>query len=298
MLNFVLIFTYLILGYLFSKTVFYKQSIPNILNKLVIYISLPAMILLQIPKLQFSSDNLIPVVIAWSVIIVSAFLVIVISRFYQFTKDVEGALLLVVPLGNTSFLGIPIIEAYYGDVVLPYVLIYDQLGSFLALATYGTFIVSYYSSDTVVSGRVIIKKLFTFPPFLFLLIAFLFIGVEFNATVEYVLSIFSSTIVPFALLAVGMQLKLILPKNDIKPLSIALLIKLMIAPLIAIIICKIFNWNNEIAVVSIMEAGMAPMITAGVMASMAGIAPRLVSAILGYGIVLSFITTYLLYISL
>lgn len=92
-----------------------------------------------------------------------------------------------------------------------------------------------------------------------------------------------------------MQLQLRLPKDEIKPLSTALVIKLLIAPIIAIIICKVFDWSGEIATVSIMEAGMAPMITAGVMASMAGIAPRLVSAILGYGIVISFITTYILY---
>lgn len=37
-----------------------------------------------------------------------------------------------------------------------------------------------------------------------------------------------------------------------------------------------------------MEAGMAPMITEGAVASMAGLAPRLSSAIVGYGIILSF----------
>ena len=36
---------------------------------------------------------------------------------------------------------------------------------------------------------------------------------------------------------------------------------------------------------------MAPMITAGAIASMAGLAPRLSSAIVGYGILILFITT-------
>jgi hypothetical protein len=39
---------------------------------------------------------------------------------------------------------------------------------------------------------------------------------------------------------------------------------------------------------------MAPMITAGAIASMAGLAPRLSSAIVGYGILFSFITTYII----
>ena len=98
-----------------------------------------------------------------------------------------------------------------------------------------------------------------------------------------------------ALVAVGLQLQFKLPKEDLKPFSIALVIKLIIAPIFAIIICKIFSWDNEVSVVSIMESAMAPMITAGAIASMAGLAPRLSSAIVGYGILISFITTAILF---
>lgn len=295
MSNFILIFIYLIFGYLFSNTSFFRPNIPNILNKLVIYMSLPAMILLQIPRLELSSENMIPVIIAWIVILSSALLVLLVSRYFHFPKEIQGILLLLAPLGNTSFLGIPIIQSYYGDDAIPYVLIYDQFGSFLALATYGTFIVSYYSSAAQVSIKSIAKKLFTFPPFISLLLAFTMVGIDYNKTLENILYIMANTIVPFAVIAVGMQLQLILPKNDIKPLSIALFIKIIISPIIAIVICKLFGWHGEIANVSIMESGMAPMITAGAMASLAGISPRLISAILGYGILFSFITTYILY---
>jgi len=47
--------------------------------------------------------------------------------------------------------------------------------------------------------------------------------------------------------------------------------------------------------VSIMEASMAPMITAAAVASMAGLAPRLSSAIVGYGIILSLGTTWVVH---
>lgn len=295
MSNFILIFLYLFLGYIFSKTPFFNQKIPNLLNKTVIYISLPAMILLQIPKLTISQESAIPVIIAWSLLFISAILVLLMSRYFHFSKEVTGALLLVTPLGNTSFLGIPIIQAYYGNEALPYVIIYDQLGTFLALATYGTFIVSYYSSSTKVNIKLILQKLFTFPPFVFLLLAFMLVDIQYSSFVQNILIILSDTIVPFAVTAVGMQLVLRLPKEDLKPLSISLLIKLILSPIIAILICKLLGWNNEISTISIMEAGMAPMITAGAMASLAGLAPRLNSAILGYGIIISFVTTYILY---
>lgn len=295
MSNFILIFIYLLFGYIFSKTKFFNPYIPKYLNKFVIYFSLPAMILLQIPKLSISTNGMIPVIVAWSVMAISAILVFLVSRYLSFSKELTGALLLVTPLGNTSFLGIPIISSYFGEDALAYVIIYDQLGTFLALAIYGTFILSIYSSTTKLNLKILLQKLFTFPPFVFLLIAFMLKDISFTDTLESMLKILAATIVPFALLAVGMQLKLKLEKEDIKPFSVSLFIKLIISPIAAIIICKIFGWDSKVAAVSIMEAGMAPMITAGAMASMAGLAPRLSSSILGYGIVISFISTFILF---
>ncbi|WP_419133586.1 AEC family transporter, partial [Aliarcobacter butzleri] len=74
-----------------------------------------------------------------------------------------------------------------------------------------------------------------------------------------------------------------------------MIIKLLIAPLIAMIICQIFGWHNTAATVSIMEAAMPTMITAGAIASMAGLAPKISSAIEGNGTMISLFTTGLFY---
>ena len=293
--NFVLILLAIAIGYGINRLNIFSKDAPTILNQFVIYISLPAMILLQIPKLSFSMDTLIPIIIAWIVMFFSAILVLLLAKIFSFSKEITGSLMLVAILGNTSFMGIPIVNAYMGESAMPYVLVYDQLGTFIALAVYGTFIASYYSSKSQITFKIITFKVLTFPPFISLVAALFLMGVEFNPIISKVLAAFSSTIVPMALVAVGLQLQFKLPKEDLKPFSIALVIKLIIAPIFAIIICKIFSWDNEVSVVSIMESAMAPMITAGAIASMAGLAPRLSSAIVGYGILISFITTAILF---
>ena len=293
--NFVLILLAIAIGYGINRLNIFSKDAPTILNQFAIYISLPAMILLQIPKLSFSIDMIIPIIVAWIVMFISAILILVLSKFFSFSKEITGSLMLVAILGNTSFMGIPIVNAYMGESAMPYVLVYDQLGTFIALAVYGTFIASYYSSKSQITFKIITFKVLTFPPFISLVAALFLMGVEFNPIISKVLAAFSSTIVPMALVAVGLQLQFKLPREDIKPFTLALLIKLLIAPIIAIIICKIFSWNNDVSIVSIMEAGMAPMITAGAIASMAGLAPRLSSAIVGYGILISFITTAILF---
>lgn len=293
--NFVLILLAIVIGYVISRLNIFSKDAPTILNQFVIYISLPAMILLQVPKLSFSMDMVIPIVIAWSVMSISAILILLLSKFFSFSREITGCLMLVSILTNSSFLGIPIINAYMGESALAYVLVYDQLGTFIALATYGTFIASYYSNKTQLTFKIITLKVFTFPPVIALITSLFLMGVEFNPIISKVLNSFASTIVPVALVAVGLQLKLKLPKEDLKPFSVALSVKLIIAPIIAIGISSLFNWNNQASIVSIMEAGMAPMITAGAIASMAGLAPRLSSAIVGYGILISFITTGVLF---
>jgi len=292
--NFALIAIAILVGYVLQKFKIFPEETSNILNKYIIYIPLPAIILLQVPKLTFSFDVLIPTIIAWLVMGFSALIVLFFSKLLSWSKEVTGSLLLVAILTNSSIMGIPIIELYLGEESLPYVLIYDQLGTFLALAAYGTFVTAYYSVSGNIHAKVIVKKILTFPSFIALVIALLLLGQEFPPLISGVLGQFAATLVPVALVSVGLQLQFKLPKDDLQPLSIALLIKLVLAPIIAIGICYVFGWTNLAGKASIFEAGMAPMITAGAMASMAGLAPRLSVAIVGYGIILSFLTTYIL----
>lgn len=293
--NFALIFSAIFIGYILNKSDSFSKETPLILNQFILYISAPALVLLKIPQLSFSIETLIPVFIAWSVMSISAIAVFYLSKLFSFTKEVTGSLMLVAVLGNTSYLGIPIVSAYFGEDALGYVVMYDQLGSFIALSTYGTFISVYYSSTKEVDIRTLFLKILSFPPFIALIIALFFMGTSFHPVIQSVLASLASTIVPLALVAVGLQLHFRLPKEDMKPFGIALGVKLIFAPIVAIAICYIFSWDNKAAQISIMEASMAPMITAAAVASMAGLAPRLSSAIVGYGILLSFFTTWVVY---
>ena len=177
--NFALITLAIVVGYSLQKLNIFSKDTPTILNQFIIYISLPAIILLQVPKLVFSFDVLIPTVVAWLVMGISAILVLIISKVLLWSKEVTGSLMLVAILTNSSIMGVPIINAYLGSDALPYVLIYDQLGTFIALATYGTFVAAYYSNKTEVNSKMILTKIFTFPPFLSLIIALCFLEVEF-----------------------------------------------------------------------------------------------------------------------
>lgn len=255
------------------------------------------MILLQIPKLQFSTDNLIPVYIAWATMGGSAIAVLLASRYFAFTKEVTGSLMLVSVLTNSIFVGIPVTTAYYGTESLPFILLYDQLGTSIWLAVYGSIVISYYSSKGNFSFISIIKKVMRFPPLLAFISAILLSSYTYPDLISTLLELIALSVVPLALISVGLQLQFRLNPSEIKPFAVSLFIKLIIAPLIALVICLIFGWDQLlVGKVSIMESGMAAMITAGILASINGLAPRLSNAIVAYGIAFSIVTSWGLFI--
>jgi len=292
--NFLLIFVSIASGYLLQKTNTFSKDAAATLNQFVIYISFPAIILLQLPKINFSLEMLFPALIAWIVMFFCAIAVLFLSKIFNFSKEITGLLMLVGVLTNSSFLGIPIVKAYLGEEAIAAVLVYDQLGTFLAFTFYGTFVASYYASEHQLDFKLLTRKLITFPPFIALMLSFFLMGAEFPPAITSTLSALSATIIPLALVGVGLQLQFRLPKDDFKPFGVALFVKLLFAPLVAIVACEMLGFEGLFAQVSILEAGMAPMITAGVLASMAGLAPRLSASIVGYGILISFATTGLL----
>ncbi|NPA74057.1 MAG: AEC family transporter [Epsilonproteobacteria bacterium] len=271
-------------------------NLAKFLNIAIVYVSLPSLILLQIPTLEISHKALIPVAMAWVMTAVTASLILVLSKVYSFKPKETGSLLLVGVLGNTSFLGVPLIELFYGKDYTVYALLYDQLGSFIILATYGSVVIAYYGEDAKVDIKHIIRKVIAFPPFVSLVVAFALRGVQYPETVLYLLKILSSTLIPFALISVGYRLRFSVPLDERKPLYSAIFVKTVFAPLVAIALCLMFSDFDTVAKVSVLEAGMGPMITAAIMANLAGLSPRLTNAVTGYGILFSFVTLPIFYL--
>ncbi|HYE72008.1 MAG TPA: AEC family transporter, partial [Blastocatellia bacterium] len=108
------------------------------------------------------------------------------------------------------------------------------------------------------------------------------------------------TLGPAALLAVGYQLrfnKQLLHKHK-AVLSAGLCYKLLLSPLIVAAVYLIAPFDREQWLVTVLEAGMAPMITAAIIANEHGLDHELTSLMVGIGIPLSLLTVPLLFVLL
>ena len=296
MTNFIIIITYLLIGLILRKIPDFPENTAKTLNQFAIYVSMPALILLRLPHLALSREIMTPLVMPWFALLLSALLIWLLSRIFRWQRNVTGCLLLLVPLGNTSFFGIPMVRAFFGEQGIAYALLYDQFGSFLALASYGAAILSIYSShQTQLHVRYIVKRIIVFPPFIALILAILSQGVPFPDALNSLLSTLAGTLIPLVMIAVGMQLRLRLSRESTLHLVLGLSIKLVVIPIAALLVCRGFGLEGESVRVSIFEAGMPPMITAGALAVSADLSSDLAAAMVGIGMVASFATLPLIY---
>lgn len=265
------------------------------LNLYVIYAALPALILVQVPRLALSRELLVPVLMPWAVVVFAGLLVWVTCRLARWPREITGALLLLVPLGNTSFLGIPMVERFFGDGGIPYAILYDQFGSFLALSTYGTLILALYGGAGRPGPKEILKRIVLFPPFLALTAALALHGIALPGWLLALLEMTARSLVPVVLVAIGFQLRLRMPAAEVLPFVAGLTIRLLITPLVFLGMCMLAGLSGPAVQVSLFETAMPPMVTAGALASIAGLKPRLSSALVGFGIIASFLTLPLIH---
>ena len=292
MSNLVVVFVCLFLGLVFQRLRQFPKESAVALNAYAIYVALPALILNEIPKLTLDSRALLPIVVAWLVMVFAASVTFMCARYLHWSRSVTGAMLLVVTLGNTAFLGTPLVEAYLGEEAISYAILYDQFGSSIVLNTFGIFVASYYTERGQAESEPVWRKIMTFPPFLALILAFVLRFFETPVWMGEALSRLASTLVPVVMVAVGMQWRLRLTRGHRAPFTIALLLILVLEPLFAFGITQIFGFNGLAAHVAILQAGMPAMITAGALASAHDLEPRLASSIVGYSLMLSFFSVW------
>jgi len=290
MANIALLAVCLLMGIFLRKTDRMPASTPAALNGYVINLALPAAAIRYIHDLKLEPSLLLTGLMAWLLFGAAWLFFAGAGRVLKLSRRATGALVLVGGLGNTSFVGLPMIEAWYGKEFLGVGIIADQLGSFLVLSTLGVLAASIYSSGGVSPG-VMARKVILFPPFQALCLAFLLKPIPFHPMVVTVLQKLADTIAPVAIVSVGFQLIFGAARAQAKPLFAGLFFKLLLGPaLIALLYIGISGAADATMRVTLFEAAMPPMITAGIVAVDHDLEPDLVALMLWIGIPLSFLS--------
>lgn len=264
------------------------------INTWLLYLALPAVSLKYIPTIQWSLSMLFPLastVIVWAG---SHLFTALYSKHKRYGQRSRSTLELASGYSNTSFIGFPLIIAYFGEQYLSIAIICDQV-LFILLSTVGiiTAIKGDRKSGTAIEAKMILKKLFTFPPFIGCITALILPHFVNLAPVEPLFGKLAATVAPLALFSIGIQLRFNGWEKQRGQLSMVLLYKLLIAPLLVLAAAVITGVWGNVAKISIFEASMPTFITASVVAEQFNLNFRLVNLIIGIGILLGLMSTFM-----
>lgn len=261
-----------------------------VLNFLTINVALPALTILYGRKITVDWSLLVPISMAWIFFFLGYVFFRSLGIWLNWPPHLTGALMLTGGLGNTSFVGLPMIEAFFGKESLWVGMVADQAGSFFVLSTVGLAVAVRYGAGTFsVSGM--FRKILLFPPFLSLLAGISMRDVVLPIWLDQTLERLGQMLVPMALMSVGYGLRLQGLVHHRTTLAIGLVFKLVLAPVLLFILYSLTTVDRgPIFQVTIFEAAMPPMITGAIIAKEHGLDERISTLMVGLGIPLSLLT--------
>lgn len=278
-------------GMIFKSTKTIHPDAHKGINTWILYLALPAVSFKYLPKVQWSLEMLFPILSTVLIAVGSWMLMLFYSRIKNYSKRSRSTMELASGYSNTSFIGFPLIAAFYGEQYLSIAIICDQT-MFLMLSTMGIIAALKGGSKSgKISSRFILKRLFTFPPFLGCISALIlsqFFNLDFA---EPLFDKLAATVAPLALFSVGLQLKFNGSRKLIPQISTSMLYKLILAPLCVLVLALVFGIKEDIAKISIFEAAMPTVITSSIIAEQFRLNTKLINLIIGISILVGFVTT-------
>lgn len=279
-----LVLAMLLLGIVFAKLRAFPANAPEVINRVVLYVCLPAAVLLYVPRLEFDVDLLGVIAMPYLLLVAVLVAVALLARPLRLGLGERGALLLCLGLGNTSFLGYPLTRALLGDAALPYAVVYDQFGNGILLATFGLWVLARYGGDRPPTAGEMLRRILSFPPLWALVLGLTVMPAEPWHWLAGGLERLADAMLPLVMLAIGLSIQLRMPRREIGPLAAGLVLKLALLPLLAFALAVPLGLDGVMLQATVLEAAMPPMITAGALAIAHGLAPRLAAALVGYGL--------------
>ena len=279
---------YLLLGYLY-KVVFHDNS--KQLIEFIIYFSLPSIVFSKIYPLVLDEKILGLILMFVGFILFNLTLAFFVGRYIlRLERLLLATFMIMATFGNTSFIGFSYIDAFYGQDYIVYGLIYDLFGSFLLLVSLGMFIITWGSGrKNNIFG--IFKSVFLFPPTIMFFITVIAKNFDVPNFILLTTENLGSTLVPIAMIAIGMKLELKHIFQKFHIVSTAMLIKMIVVPIIVLVGFKLFYGIDETWVkVTIIEVAMPPMTMATVLAIKGGLDEKVAINSLVLGVLLSLLT--------
>ncbi|HUS17738.1 MAG TPA: AEC family transporter [Chloroflexia bacterium] len=249
------LFAVIVIGALLKTLGILPAEAAPLIARVVMTLTLPALVFTSMRRaydegIQITPGLLIQIpLLAYLVIAASGGLAWLAGRALELDRPQKGALMLASMFGSTAFLGYPLFEELarlqkIGATGSVAHVVYSEIGTLVALVTVGLMVASVYGEGAELTWR----NLLAVPraaPFIALAIGLLFYNDPLWPVITDLMKLMGSTTSFLMMLYLGMSIVGSGLLAYWKPILASQAIKLLFAPLLALILAVLFQMNGE-----------------------------------------------------
>ena len=267
------------------------EQVRHAITESVYYLLLPALVLVVLWRAPIGMDSVQISLLASMGIIFALVTSGLICHVCKMPATVTGAIVLASAFPNATYLGLPVLEATFGDWARSVAIQYDLFAVTPLLFTVGILIAQYFGNVKYDTGFV--NRLVRIPP-LWAAIAgtcLNLFSVPLNENIEVSLNMLGDTVVPLMLVALGMSLQWrSISMSQIPPLIVVAVIQLFLTPLLVWQVGLNTALTGDLLTAVVLEASMPSMVIGLVLCDRYGLDTALYATAVTATTLLSIIT--------
>lgn len=241
------------LGWFTRRIGFLDERDVNLLNKIIIYLALPALIFLAVRQSQLSLSLVKIPFLAILVMALCLGVAYLVGRLSNYAPKTFGSFLIASSMGNTGYLGFPLTIGLFGYSNLVKAVVYD-FGTVVVIFTMGIVIAKKFG-EAGKEGSVI-KEFLIFPSTLALVFGLLLHPVPLPKFLLGSINYLGQATIPLIMLTIGLSLKAEGIGKYWLPLLSLGAIKLVLAPFFAFFVGSLGGLTSQTLGVFVLEASM------------------------------------------
>ena len=234
----------------------------KVLTTLVYYLLLPALVLSVLWNAELGENSLYIIIAAGSGVLAGLLLTFFTCRLCKTQSAVAGAIILAVAFPNATYLGLPVLEATFGDWARSVAIQYDLFACTPLLFTVGILIAAHFGSGQ--QQRVnVVQELMKIPALWAAMLAVVLnvLNVPIPEVIGGLLTMLERGVVPLMLFSLGLSLEW--NRNSLgylRPLAPVIALRMFVIPALVLFLVNWLGMEGELRAAVVMEAAMPSMV--------------------------------------
>lgn len=277
----------IVLGYSLKRHDILKVQDSVTLTKIVLDVTLPSLIFVNLSRANISSDMLFLPFFALIISMVCIILAYLFCKFRNYSKIKTWTIMIACAMMNTGFLGFPISMGVFGNDGFLHAIFFD-LETTVIFVIFGMLLVSVFGGNR----REVLKQSVSFVPLWAVIFALVFnvFNLQYGYVLENSLNYLGQATIPLIMITLGLRLDFNEIRHSLSDSLFVSFVKLIVAPVVMFLMLGFIGFGGLSFKVAVLEAGMSTAMNALVLSINYGLDTKLMSSMIFTNTVLGLFT--------